>query len=1316
LALIRETQTQGPIGTENPKKRMSQQESLNPYVEQAMKKLRRIQPHKVRRNPDQEHPEIDVLIIDTAGGNTPTITARAWKVTHRTNHRTAIRGYQEKGPGKVCPIVHAITKATIPGRAEPVLFGVNYATLIDDQDEHESLIVPFDMMRHGIPMDMTPATLGGTGGMTVDDEFFPFEFDNEKLFWEISKPNKEELDTLEFFELTSPLPAIINNVHRRPKSEIHASPVPMSEWRKRLGMVPEEVVHRTLENTTQYYLSVESETRQDPRRHLKSRLPGLRLPRQREKVASDTFFPSVKSSRGHTCSQFFVGIDTDRWEVYPLKSESQNGTALQDYCRTVGCPPVIRTDNAQSELGKTWTTFCRCQCIGCETTEPHHPWQNPAEKRIGVLGGMVRNAMRTFEVPLGKHDWTQKWCCDVHNLTANKRLNWNCPLTVSLGYTQDISVLRFHIWEPIWYFDPSIKQPNNNLKKGRWLGIAWHAGDSMTYYIETEKDKGRNVILIRSVIRSRRKNIGQENEYINNDPQYAAFFLDPSELEQNAEDNKDEAENLDRGEDLVNPTNDTDPNAPDSGEPEPVGRRTRSSTRIEVETVLEEDDESDQEGDHDPANPSGNNNDDDEDETNEPPLEPEDLENMRSMYDQLQMEDDDRHEFHKIVDHRFDNGVLILNVQYQGEIEETILEIPFSTLKKDVPIELARYIRNKVIDKKRNGYYNLWSTKTLKIHTRVIKRLYRAYNVRATLRTTRQRRVTKNRESRNARNAKIERPEKFGILIPRNTKEALVFDRDNRNTKWTDAIAKEMGSLDRLQVFKYMPSNHKCEKSEGWQYAPMHMIYDIKLQDLRHKARLVAGGHVVDSSNHITYSSTIQDISVRLLMIVAAQNSLDTMVGDIATAFPTAPCAEKVWSRAGPEFGDKRDSIVVLQRALYGLATASRSFHEFFGDCLRQMGFKPTRADQDLWYRKSDDYNGYDYIATHVDDIIIAAKRPAEYMTQIEHEFAVRNKEDTPSYYLGNDVKRVGNRFHISSKKYVTEALRKYQLKYGSVKKENIPMSSNAHPETDVSKLLEGEGITHYQHIVGVCQWLVVAGRFDINYAVSSLSRYSAGPREGHLELARKVFGYLRKYPKRGYIINPEPPNIDASFEEVKVRPDFGGQYSYFREEMDPRFPEALLDELDINLFCDADHAHDKVTGRSITGILGLVGSTPTIWSSKRQASVQTSTFGAEFTALKKAVEDAVMMRYHLRSMGVKVTKATPVYVDNLGVVLNASNPASTLNKKHIALAYHFVREHVANDVIKIRKIHTSDNYADPFTKGLASPAYHGFFYELQCN
>eukprot|EP00957_Ditylum_brightwellii_P114597 8738375-Ditylum_brightwellii.AAC.1 len=84
------------------------------------------------------------------------------------------------------------------------------------------------------------------------------------------------------------------------------------------------------------------------------------------------------------------------------------------------------------------------------------------------------------------------------------------------------------------------------------------------------------------------------------------------------------------------------------------------------------------------------------------------------------------------------------------------------------------------------------------------------------------------------------------------------------------------------------------------------------------------------------------------------------------------------------------------------------------------MGFEPSRADQDLWIKKSMHYEGYDYIATHVDDIIVVANNPLEYMSHIEQHFQVRNVTDSPEYYLGNKWKKI-----ISTKKYLKEVLGK---------------------------------------------------------------------------------------------------------------------------------------------------------------------------------------------------------------------------------------------------------------------------------------------------
>ena len=118
--------------------------------------------------------------------------------------------------------------------------------------------------------------------------------------------------------------------------------------------------------------------------------------------------------------------------------------ALQDYIHKVGVPDVLKSDNAQSETGSLWTQVSRDQCITNETTEPKHPWQNPAEPQIGALNAMVKRMMAAFNVPLHHHDWCQKWCCDVHNHLASRRLSWRTPMEVNEGRTPDISMFRFH--------------------------------------------------------------------------------------------------------------------------------------------------------------------------------------------------------------------------------------------------------------------------------------------------------------------------------------------------------------------------------------------------------------------------------------------------------------------------------------------------------------------------------------------------------------------------------------------------------------------------------------------------------------------------------------------------------------------------------------------------------------------------------------------------------------------------------------------------------------------------------------------------------
>lgn len=143
---------------------------------------------------------------------------------------------------------------------------------------------------------------------------------------------------------------------------------------------------------------------------------------------------------------------------------------------------------------------------------------------------------------------------------------------------------------------------------------------------------------------------------------------------------------------------------------------------------------------------------------------------------------------------------------------------------------------------------------------------------------------------------------------------------------------------------------------------------------------------------------------------------------------------------------------------------------------------------------------------------------------------------------------------------------------------------------------------------------------------------------------------------------------------------------------------------MSLNCFVDADHAGCQLTRRSHTGVFIFVNRAPVLWFSKRQNTVESSTFGSEFVAMRIAVEMIEGLRYKLRMMGIPIDGATNTFCDNAAVVINSTAPESTLKKKHNAIAYHRVREAVASGTIRIAKEDGETNIADILTKSLPGP------------
>ena len=445
-------------------------------------------------------------------------------------------------------------------------------------------------------------------------------------------------------------------------------------------------------------------------------------------------------------------------------------------------------------------------------------------------------------------------------------------------------------------------------------------------------------------------------------------------------------------------------------------------------------------------------------------------------------------------------------------------------------------------------------------------------------------------------------------------------------------------------------------------------------------------------------------------MTIAALNELDILACDIKGAYLTAKCREEIYTIAGAEFGSEAGSIMVVKMALYGLKSSGAAFRAKLAGVLHDLNYRPTKADLDVWLRAAIKPNGekyYEMALCYVDDVLVISHNPLETIEGLKRTFKLKgDKAVSPDMYLGANLKQVETAlgttcWTMSSEDYVKMAIKTVEDKLiGEGKRlptrRTTPMTSGYHPMLDESFELDSSRLTYYQELIGMLRWAVEIGRVDILLEVSLLSSHLAMPRQGHLEQVYHIFGHLKEASRRRLYLDPDHPDIS---EDRFSKFDWEDFYKGAEEPIPLNAPEPRGKQMSTHVFVDADHASDKMTRRSQSGILIFCNRAPVQWYSKKQNTVQSSTFGSEFTALRQAVEMTQALRYKLRMFGVPLTGSTNIYCDNEAVYKNVSIPESVLNKKHHSVSYHLCREAVASGMIRVAKEGTLTNLADIFTK-----------------
>jgi hypothetical protein len=327
-----------------------------------------------------------------------------------------------------------------------------------------------------------------------------------------------------------------------------------------------------------------------------------------------------------------------------------------------------------------------------------------------------------------------------------------------------------------------------------------------------------------------------------------------------------------------------------------------------------------------------------------------------------------------------------------------------------------------------------------------------------------------------------------------------------------------------------------------------------------------------------------------------------------------------------------------------------------------------------------------------------------------------------PTSYLGADISRytvldgdletpMKQVWAMSAQEYIKRAIQEVERELALQnaylpKRVETPLSHGYRPELDFSNELDGSQTNYYQGLIGVLRWIVELGRIDIIVPVSLLSHYMVSPREGHLQQVYHIFAYLKQFNRSMIVFDDSEPNFsDTNFYTC----DWSSQYPEASEQIPTNMPEPLGHSVTTTCYVDADHAGCKATRRSHTGLIIYVNRAPVVWVSKRQNTVESSTYGSEFIALKIAIDLIEALRYKLRMFGIPLGGPTSIcptniFCDNEAVVLNTTHPESTIKRKHTSIAYHRCREAQAAGYVRVGFIKGDENPADVLTKLLPGP------------
>ncbi|KAJ9555126.1 hypothetical protein OSB04_009740 [Centaurea solstitialis] len=496
----------------------------------------------------------------------------------------------------------------------------------------------------------------------------------------------------------------------------------------------------------------------------------------------------------------------------------------------------------------------------------------------------------------------------------------------------------------------------------------------------------------------------------------------------------------------------------------------------------------------------------------------------------------------------------------------------------------------------------------------------------------------------------------------------------SESEQWQEAMKAEMQSMYDNQVWELTDLPQHC-KAVGRKWV-FKKKTDMDGNVHTFKARLVAKGFT--QTHGIDYDETFSPVamlkSIRILMAISAYFNYEIWQMDVKTVFLNGKLTEDVYMEQPEGFEDPKNpnKVCKLLKSIYGLKQASRSWNLHFDDRIKEFGFTKSEFEPCVYTKFSGSI--VTFLVLYVDDILLIGNDVPTLQSVkswLRKCFQMKDLGEA-AYILGIKIYRNRSKrlIGLSQSTYIDKILKKFRM--DESKKGFIPMQHGivlSKTQCPVSSQDQDKmKSVPYASAIGSIMYAMLCTRPDVAYSVSVTNRYQQNPGEPHWVAVKNILKYLRR-TKEMFLV-------------------FGG----------------TEDEISVTGYSDASFQTDRDDFRSQSGYVFTLNGGAISWKSSKQDTIADSTTEAEYIAASDAAKEAVWLRNFLSDLRVVASISRPIdiFCDNSGAVAQAKEPRKHHKSRHVLRKYHLIREIIGRGDVRICKIPTEDNVADPLTKPLA--------------